>query len=188
LQDVPGNAPSGGAYVSAGFQSAPLPIAVDWYWQPFGQAVLPKDAHVLFQKTAILPANPPASFAEIMSRRSPSPKTRKGLSTQSDADRVAFFWAMVPVAAKYCARGWNEKAVLILGGLEEQVNSVSASAASDAPMAATSPLQRLRLVIDRVDRLTPTLRARGIPAPDTSYALAIVRLAEGINEEGWHRS
>jgi hypothetical protein len=189
LKEVPGNAPLGGAYVSGGFQSSPLPIGVDWYWQPFQHAVLPSDAHLLFQRETIPLANPPASFAELMSRRRPPLGAHQGHLTHTDLDRVAFFWAMVPVAAKYSARGWDEKAGRILGGLEEQIDMVSGAAASrHTPVTVMSPLQRLRLLIDRMDQFMPTLRARGIPAPDTSYAFAIVRLAEGLKEEGWHGS
>ncbi len=50
LQEVPGNAPSGGAYASAGFRSTPLPIAVDWYWHRSRLALYPSDAHLLFDK------------------------------------------------------------------------------------------------------------------------------------------
>jgi hypothetical protein len=183
LKEIPGNAPSGGTYMSVGFQSSPLPIGVDWYWQPLRQAVLPVDARLLFQRRLIPSADPPASFAELMSRRSPPPGRDR--LAQSDADRLAFFWAMVPVAAKYGARGWDEKALAILVGLEQQVDKLGAPGASN-DAAATAPLQKLRQLIDRMDRLTATFRTRGIPAPDTSYASAFLRLAEGLQQEGWH--
>jgi predicted nucleotidyltransferase len=187
LQEVSGNAPSGGAYMSVGFQSSPLPIGVDWYLQPLRQAVLPSDARLLFQKTPIPKTNPPASFAELMSRRRPPLVTKEDRTPPSDLDRLAFFWAMVPVAAKYGARGWDEKTGRILDGLEEQVDKLGASgAANRCPDEGTVPLQRLRLLLNRMDRLTPILRARGVPAPDTSYAFAFVRLAEELHQEGWH--
>jgi predicted nucleotidyltransferase len=185
-QSVPGNAPSGGAYVSAGFQSAPLPIAVDWYWQAFGQAVLPSDARLLFHQAAIPSANPPASFAELMSRRNSRVGADTDRRTPSDADRVAFFWAMVPVAAKYAARGWDERAADILHGLEEQVDAVGASGASTRDLSGLmTPLERLRHLVDQMDRLTPTLHARGIRTPDIAYASQFVRLAHDLKQEGW---
>lgn len=93
LQELPGNAPGGGAYASAGFKSMPLPIAVDWYWQPLGQALYPSDAHLLFDKAGVRPSDPPASFAEQMSRRDLPAGADSGRPAPSDADRIAFFWA-----------------------------------------------------------------------------------------------
>jgi hypothetical protein len=187
-QDVPGNAPSGGAYVTAGFQSVPLPIAVDWYWQPFSRAILPSDAQLLFDKATIPSANPPSSFAELMSRPAASVGPDPDRPSRSDVERVAFFWAMVPVAAKYAVRGWHERAGKILRSLEEQVNLVGAPGASHRPSPeTTSALQRLRLLVDQMDRRMLALRARGIRTPDTSYAYGFMRLAEDLAREGWRR-
>ncbi|MDQ6879368.1 MAG: nucleotidyltransferase domain-containing protein [Candidatus Dormibacteraeota bacterium] len=185
LQEVPGNAPSGGAYVSAGFKSTPLPIAVDWYWHRLRLAVYPSDAHLVFDKEGVRPSDPPASFAELMSRRVP-PGADRVRPAPSDADRIGFFWAMVPVAAKYGARGWDEKAGRILRGLEEQLDTMRTSRATRrGHIGATPPLRQLRLLIDEMDHLVPTLRARGISTPDTSYAHAFMNLAEGLKREGW---
>ena len=116
LREVPGNAPSGGAYASAGFKSTPLPIAVDWYWHRLRLALYPSDARLLFDKGGVRPSNPPASFAELMSRR--DLRVGAGRPAPSDADRIGLFWAMVPVAAKYGARGRDEKAGVVLRGLD----------------------------------------------------------------------
>lgn len=58
-----------------------------------------------------------------MSRRDLPAGPDRGQPAPSDADRVGFFWAMVPVGAKYALRGWDEKAERILRGLEEQVDT-----------------------------------------------------------------
>ena len=148
LQEVPGNAPSGGAYASAGFKSVPLPIAVDWYWQRLGQALCPSDAHLLFDKAGVRPPDPPASFAELISRRDLHAGADLGRAAPSDADRIGFFWAMVPVAAKYGVRGWDEKAERILRGLGEQVDTIGTAPARgrtrrrDASSAATPASDR----------------------------------------------
>jgi predicted nucleotidyltransferase len=186
LQEVPGNAPSGGAYVSAGFKSTPLPIAADWYWQPLRQALYPSDARVLFDKAGVRRSDPPATFSELMSRRDLPTGADHGRPVPSDVDRIGFFWAMVPVAAKYGVRGWDEKAERTLRGLEEQVDTIRSSPASKhGPVSATSPLRQLRLLIDEMDHLMPTFSARGISTPDTSYAHAFMSLAEGLKQEGW---
>ncbi len=186
LQEVPGNAPSGGAYASAGFKSTPLPIAVDWYWQPLSEALYPSDARLLFDKAGVRPSDPPASFADLMSRRDLPAGADRGRPARSDADRIGFFWAMVPVAAKYGVRGWDEKAESILRGLEEQVDTIRTSPARRRGfVGATPPLQQLRLLIDEMAHLVPTLRARGISPPDTSYAHTFMSLAEGLKQEGW---
>lgn len=189
LLEVPANAPRGGAYLTAGFKSTPLPIAIDWYWQPRSQALFPSDGRLLFDKAGVPAADPPASFAELMSRRELRAGPNPDHSAPSDADRVAFFWAMVPVAAKYGARGWNEKADRILLGLDEQVDALRAARASrQAHPGPTSPLQRLRLLMHEMDQLMPELQSRGISTPDTTYAEAFMRLAEDLRGEGWSRS
>jgi hypothetical protein len=99
---------------------------------------------------------------------------------------IGFFWAMVPVAAKYGVRGWDDKAERILRGLEEQVDTIRSSPASRrGHVGATPPLRQLRLLIDEMDQLMPTVHARGISTPDTSYAHAFMSLAEGFKREGW---
>jgi predicted nucleotidyltransferase len=186
LQEVPGNAPSGGAYASAGFKSMPLPIAVDRYWQPLGQALYPSDARLLFDKAGVRPSDPPANFAELMSRRDLLAGADRSRPAPSEADRIAFFWAMVPVAAKYGVRGWDDKAERILSGLEAQVDTIRASfAGRRRQVSATPPLRQLRLLIDEMDNLMPTLGARGISTPDTAYPHAFMSLAEGLKREGW---
>jgi predicted nucleotidyltransferase len=185
LQEVPGNAPSGGAYASAGFKSTQLPIAVDWYWQPLSQALYPSDAHLLFDRGGVRPSDPPASFAELMSRRDLPAGDDRGRRAPSDADRLGFFWAMVPVVAKYGVRGWDEKAEPILQGLEEQIDMIRGSPARRRGPVSATPLRQLRLLIDEMDDLMPTLRATGISTPDTSYAHAFMSLAEGLKQEGW---
>jgi len=186
LQEVPGNAPSGGAYASAGFKSTPLPIAVDWYWHRLRRALYPSDAHTLFDKGGVRRSDPPASFAELMGRRDLPAGAGRGRPAPSDADRIGFFWAMVPVAAKYGARGWDEEAGRILRGLEEQVDPIRISPASRrGHLGPTPPLRQLRVLIDEMDHLMATLRARGISTPDTSYAHAFMSLAEGLKQEGW---
>jgi predicted nucleotidyltransferase len=186
LREIGGNAPRGGAYVSAGFQSIPLPIAVDWYWQPLSNAFFPNDAQLLFHKAPVRAAAPPASFAELMSRPKFQAGTDTDQRTPSSFDRVSFFWAMVPVAAKYGVRGWDEKVGPILRGLEEQVDSVSASlAARRTKVPTAAPLTQLRQLVDEMDHLMPTLRVAGIPPPDTSYAHAFLSLAEDLKREGW---
>ena len=83
----------------------------------------------------------------------------------------------------------DEKAARILDGLEEQVDRLSAPGGGNRVLVqVTNPLRRLRLLIDGIDRLTPTLRARGVVAPDTSYADAFVHLAEELEKEAWHGS
>jgi hypothetical protein len=191
VREVPRNAPPGGAYVSAGFQSTPLPIAVDWYWQPVGLAVLPTDARLLFAKVDVRRADPPATFAQLMSR---SETGDAGVGhprpDPSASDRVAFFWAMVPVAAKYGARGWDERARRILGMLAEQVDAVSPCSGGQhrRELDTRDPLQGLRLLTQEMADLMPSLGARGIPLPETSYARAFLLLAEGLQREGWIRT
>ena len=62
---------------------------------------------------------------------------------------------------------------------------VAASTYSPAATVSATPLRQLRLLIDEMDDLMPTLRATGISTPDTSYAHAFMSLAEGLKQEGW---
>ena len=58
----------------------------------------------------------------------------------------------------------------------------STPAARHGQIGATPPLRQLRHLMDEMDHLMPTLAARGISTPDTSYANAFMSPAEASNK------
>jgi hypothetical protein len=96
--EMPGNGPVGGGYVGAMYDVAHLPLWVDWYWWP-PRTPIPRDARLLAG------AGTPGSLdlsetLDLVGRGAPGPAP----------DPDVFALAMLPLAAKYLARGDLEKA------------------------------------------------------------------------------
>ena len=104
LMDNFANAPVGGAYLLALYEGEFGPQHVDWFWQPVSKSYLPDDEKILFSRVELpwirggqwrreahRPPGPPLSLNP----------TRRDLLTH----KIAFFWAMSLIVAKYIARG-----------------------------------------------------------------------------------
>jgi hypothetical protein len=96
--DNPGNGPVGGGHIGALYGIGPLALWVDWYLWPSHEPV-PSDARLLrgHGNQGTLDLN--ESLGHI-GRGRPRPHP----------DRDAFALAMLPLAAKFVARGMNDKA------------------------------------------------------------------------------
>ena len=95
---MPGNGPAGGGYVGAMYDVGPLPLWVDWYWWPAGTPV-PRDARPV-AGTGRAGNLDLSETLELVGRGTPGPAP--------DPDMFAV--AMLPLAAKYLARGDLDKA------------------------------------------------------------------------------
>jgi hypothetical protein len=93
IQDLPRNAPPGGAYLLVLYPGATGPLHVDWYWRAVSGATLPYDARPIVERPGVsLPREPgPAAATD----------DERALAVAHD---VIFFWAIAPIAAKYLAR------------------------------------------------------------------------------------
>ncbi len=103
------NAPSGGTFTFVLYADSAL--VVDWTLVPAAQAERPALSRILFDKIGVRQAAPPApeSLAERAARA---------------AERVAFFWLMAAVTAKYVARRDAVKVAHVLEMLHETLHEV----------------------------------------------------------------
>jgi predicted nucleotidyltransferase len=93
IQDLPRNAPPGGAYLLVLYAGETGPLHVDWYWRAISGATLPYDARLIVERPGVsVPRQPPPAAAT---------DDERALAVAHD---VIFFWAIAPIAAKYLAR------------------------------------------------------------------------------------
>lgn len=158
ILEAPQNAPPGGAYLLALYPGETGPHQIDWYWQPQSHACLPSDARVLFDRAG-LPAQQP-----------PTEKQR----AQCVTERILFFWAMLPIAAKKIARGnvldalaMSRMVANTLSEIQEQLGEEnSRTALETAPLSGQrEQLERLRQMARQMEALAPQAVALGAQVP-----------------------
>ncbi len=147
--DAP-NAPAGGAYFGVAYAAGDLPLWVDWYLWPLSNARRPNDARVLIERAALLPATEPHA-ALIQHSRAADPQAVQDLV----ADPVDFAVAMVPVAAKYIARGQPQKAAELLRLLDRDASNT---------LGVGEQLAALRRILQRIERTRPSAAVQGAAA------------------------
>jgi len=91
IEEAPQNAPPGGAYLLVLYGGGTGAHQVDWYWQPQVSARFPPDARMLFDRAGIPSRAPSAPLTDVE-------------RTALLANKAAFQWAMLPIAAKKIAR------------------------------------------------------------------------------------
>jgi predicted nucleotidyltransferase len=110
IVEAPQNAPPNGAFLTVLYEGKVAgPQHVDWNWQGVSAASLPGDAKVLLRRVE-LPGSPSATPG--------SPEGRAGAAS----DQMAYFWMMVPVAAKYAVRGQPWEVVNLLSALRHALD------------------------------------------------------------------
>jgi hypothetical protein len=103
LMDNLANAPVGGAFLIALYPGEAGPQQVDWSWQPESEAGIPDDEMVLFN-IAGLPLIQGDDWRRQV-HRPPGPPLDAGASVGDQlTQKIAFFWAMSLIVAKYIAR------------------------------------------------------------------------------------
>lgn len=95
--DAPQNAPAGGAFLTVLYEGSAGSRHVDWTWQRQSDARVPIDSRVLFDRIGLPKVAPPPP-------QTPEERIEKA------KHQTAYFWMMVPVVAKYVARGrtWGQ--------------------------------------------------------------------------------
>lgn len=104
--EMPGNGPVGGGYVGAMYDVGPLPLWVDWYSWPLG-APIPREAR-LVAGVGVVGSLDLGETLEAVGRGTPG----------AAPDPEVFALAMLPLAAKYLARGELEKAAAMASMLD----------------------------------------------------------------------
>jgi hypothetical protein len=145
--DNPGNGPAGGGHIGALYDIGPLTLWADWYlWPPHEPA--PADARLLRghgnQGTAGL-----RESLDRIGRGRPRPHP----------DRDAFALAMLPLAAKFIARGANDKAA----SMAAMLGAPPDMAALDGLRAVFSSIKghdQTRILVDRYLQVVEALTQR----------------------------
>lgn len=159
------NAPEGGTFTFTLYAKSHL--MVDWILIPQNKAFRPSHAHLLFEKSSI-PISAPAAQPESYEQR-----VRKA------SERVAFFWMMMAITAKYIIRRdgvfvahWLEE----LHGLIAEVERLIAGKAWEYKRGSRSMLestsegqkQAIYRLGERMENLLPVLIEMGgqvMPSP-----------------------
>ena len=118
LLDSPWNAPADGAQVNALYQlNSGLPVYVDWNLFPATMAGAPTDVQILHERQAGALPRLALTFAEWSTfDRQPRPDPA---ALPVDFVRHAWF-GMVPIAAKFYARGTQDRLDRLLSGIGAQ--------------------------------------------------------------------
>ena len=136
LMDNLANAPVGGAYLLALYEGEAGPQHVDWFWQPVSKSYLPDDEKILFSRVELpwirgeqwrceahRPPGPPLGFNP----------TRRDLLTH----KIAFFWAMSLIVAKYIARGNGGTVARMTGVIAGALDEIVALSDADTGFLGT---------------------------------------------------
>ena len=164
LLEAPQNAPEHGAYLLALYAGQAGPHQIDWYWQPLSGARLPLNARILFDRVGI-----PCSSLEPLKTDPQSSQDRANAA----ADRAAFFWAMVPIAAKKTARRqiWEsiQMITMVRGALADVAKLCDAQSPGaldlPPPVEPAGQLLLLREIAREMESLAPRLIAIGAAVP-----------------------
>ena len=148
--DAP-NAPAGGAYLGVAYAVGELPLWVDWYLWPLSTARRPKDARVLIERAGLPPPATEPHAALIQHSRAADPQAVHDLV----ADPVDFTVAMVPIAAKYIARGQPREANELLGLLDRDASNA---------LGVREQLSALRRILERAERTRPSAAVQAAAA------------------------
>ncbi len=160
--EAPQNAPPGGAYLLALCDGETGTLQVDRYWQPRSRARLPRQVRLVFDRAGL-----PHSELGTLER---TPEARADDASR----RVAFFWAMLLIAAKHVARRpWEplrstRDGVLgiVRDSLEETARLLDVplelpEPAGDLPSDPGFKLRLLRAMAGEMQRLMPRVAERG---------------------------
>ncbi|HEV2124267.1 MAG TPA: nucleotidyltransferase domain-containing protein [Chloroflexota bacterium] len=190
IQDLPSNAPPGGAYLLVLYPGETGPLHMDWYWRGLSGAVVPHDACLLIRRSGVTVPREPLSAAATA--------TEEAIDI---ARSVIFFWAMAPIAAKYLARQCPAEAFDLLRMLTNALDRVRQAAECDAEYRANNqPGERWRgmLTVDLreqsrtlrhlctemealLPRIGPLHPIAGHVTPETpQYVLRFIDLVESL--------
>jgi hypothetical protein len=139
-------------------------------WQPQSHAQIPREARVLFDRVGIPPIPAPESITG---------KERAARVTE----RVVFFWAMSPIAAKFVARRQRRSTLTMIGMVERALREVQwlvgdrdfapnfkDNRTDPPPVEPADQLATMRALVGEMEALTPRIVASGATIPTESIA------------------
>lgn len=171
--EAPQNAPVKGAYLLALYPGEAGPHQVDWYWQAESAAQVPPGTRMLVERVSLprSDAGPRFPGAAEGVERTPA---------EQIAHQVAFFWAMMPVVAKYVAHSPRRDGIELLelvraplAEVREFLGAAAADGTDDVTADRRDPAKKLatlRAMVDEMDRLMPEAARQGVPVPAPDVA------------------
>jgi predicted nucleotidyltransferase len=168
IEEAPGNAPVGGAYLLVLYDSRAGLQHVDWTWQPQSHAQIPHEARVLFDRIGIPPIRAPESITD----------TERAARV---TERVIFFWAMSPIAAKFVARRQRRSTLTMISMIERALHDVQwlvgtrnsvpdfkDNRTDPPPVEPADQLETVRALAREMETLAPRIVASGATIPTES--------------------
>jgi predicted nucleotidyltransferase len=171
--EAPGIWPDRGAYLLTLYAGDTAPHQVDWYWQAAAAARVPPAAEMLVERLKLPRTEQDPAFPGAPEAPAQSPR-------QTIAHAVNYFWAMVPIVAKYVARSPHDPGIELwelpakaLADVRAFVSARAASVSGDDVAATTDPdekLNHLHELVTQMEQLMPKLADLGIPTPPKAVA------------------
>jgi hypothetical protein len=174
------NAPAGGTFSAVLYHQPP--IIVDWVLVPRRLASRPVETRLLFDRAGI-PTGPLVPAGPLQEPGEP-------LSAQErSAERLAFFWMMAMVTAKYIVRGVHSTAAELFAFTAGEIAAVIGDPLEILPVGATLT-ERLRALCDQVEAWSGSPAEPRGPVDALLTLSSARRLSPGkstLPEAGWPR-
>jgi predicted nucleotidyltransferase len=196
VEEVPDRVAENGRAFVVSYPAPVERLTIEWYFLPAGEVMLGSDVRVLVDKVGLPVADPPLATTSMLPgggpRRAGGPSGRRAARRADRVqERVTWFWMMVPVIAKWLARGWYDRAEPELARITGLVDEASAflgrqpteRAAPDH--GSVRPLSRLRSAVVELAALEGPLAEMGVSIPPTDVAYGWLELAEDLEAERW---
>ena len=195
LLDNLANAPAGGAYLLAMYEGKAGPQNIDWFWQAESMACRQDDGKILFDRAG-LSAAPGARRGITVDQPTDPPLGPNPSPTDLLTHKIAFFWAMSFVVAKYIARRDSESVARMTVVLTRTLTEAAAMCDSRGALSAgyesmaagleaataTTQLQVLRELARHAEALGGQAAARGVvlPSEAITQVYRFFELAEAL--------
>ena len=125
LMDNLANAPPSGAYLLALYEGKAGPQNIDWFWQAESMTCRQDDGKILFDRAG-LRAAPGAQRGSKVHRSSGPPLGPNPSLTDLLTHKIAFFWSMSFIVAKYIARRDGESVARMTGVVTRTLKEAAA--------------------------------------------------------------
>ena len=198
MMDNLANAPAGGAYLLALYEGKAGPQNIDWFWQAESVAYRQDDGKILFDRAGLQVARG-AQLGSTVRRPTGPPLGPNPSLTDLLTHKIAFFWAMSFIVAKYIARRDSEsvaRMTVVLtrtlteaaamcdrrGALSAGYESMAAGLEAATP---TAQLQVLRDLARHAEALGGQAAAQGVVLPSEAITQVhrFFELAEAIVDQ-----
>ena len=178
MMDNLANAPAGGAYLLAMYEGKAGPQNIDWFWQAESVAYRQDDGKILFDRAG-LSAAPVTQRGSTVHRSSVPPLGPNPSLTDLLTHKIAFFWSMSFIVAKYIARRDSESVARMTVVLTRTLTEAAAMCDSRGALSAgyesmaagleaatpTAQLQVLRDLSRHAEALGGQAADRGVVPP-----------------------